>query len=207
MVLFSQVIKMFFVRTENFQQFIRYYPVITALAAIHLILFIMTEVIPLNIFLDLKALLLGNNYLVRVEGEYWRLFTPIFLHLSLTHVVFNTFSLVLFGPALEVMLGKVKFILAYLFMGIIGNVFTLFVGPLLMSHAGASGAIFGIFGLYLYLSFFRRDLIDHQSRQVILVIIVISLIMTFTGANINVYAHLFGLIAGVALGPIVFGNK
>lgn len=76
-----------------------------------------------------------------------------------------------------------------------------------MSHAGASGAIFGMFGLYLYLSFFRRDLIDHQSRQVVLVIIVLSLVMTFTGANINVYAHLFGLIAGVALGPIVFGNK
>lgn len=105
---------MFFVRTENFQQFIRFYPVITALAAIHIILFLLTEVIPLNGFLELKALLIGNNYLVQVEDEYWRLFTPIFVHLSLTHVVFNTFSLVLFGPALEVMLGKVKFILAYL---------------------------------------------------------------------------------------------
>ena len=125
---------MFFVRTENFQQFIRFYPVITALAAIHIILFLLTEVIPLNGFLELKALLIGNNYLVQVEDEYWRLFTPIFVHLSLTHVVFNTFSLVLFGPALEVMLGKVKFILAYLFMGIIGNVFTLYVGSLLMCH-------------------------------------------------------------------------
>ena len=198
---------MFFVRTESFRKFIRFYPVVTTIAAIHIILFLLTEVIPLSPLQELKILLLGNNYLVSVEDEYWRLVTPIFVHLSLTHVVFNTFSLVLFGPALEAMLGRLKFILAYLAMGIIGNVFTLYVGELFLSHAGASGAIFGMFGLYLYLAFFRRDLIDHQSRQIVLVIIVISLILTFTGANINIYAHIFGLISGVALGPIVFSNK
>ncbi len=155
---------------------------------------------------SIKYDLLGINYLISDAGEYWRLVTPIFVHLSLTHILFNSFSLILFGPALEVMLGKVKFILAYLTMGVLANVATLFLQPPIYSHAGASGAIFGLFGIYLYLLFMRPNLLDGDSRQIVIVIVAIALIMTFATSGINVTAHVFGLLAGLALGPILFAN-
>ncbi|MET3683950.1 membrane associated rhomboid family serine protease [Alkalibacillus flavidus] len=191
---------MFFIRTESFKQFLKFYPIVSTIVAIHLIVFLLV-----NISLGLRELMIGWNLPILVDGQYWRLMTPIFTHTGAMHLLFNTFSLILFGPALEVMLGRIKFILAYLTAGLIGNVATLFLADLMYSHVGASGAIFGLFGIYLYLLFMRPELIDASSRQVIIVIVIISLVMTFQ-PNINIYAHLFGLIGGLAIGPILFAG-
>src|SRR5690625_8001042 len=78
---------------------------------------------------------------------------------DISHILFYSFSLVLFGPALEQMLGKFKFILVYLFTGIVGNVFTYTIGANDL-HLGASGALFGMLGLNVYIRFFRNDYID-----------------------------------------------
>ncbi|PKR77015.1 rhomboid family intramembrane serine protease [Halalkalibacillus sediminis] len=199
---------MYFLRTESFSQFIRLYPIITIIIAIHTAFFVFNHV--LTIFMpgleSYYYLLMGQNYFIAVEGEYWRLITPIFLHAGFTHVLFNSFSLVLFGPVLERMLGKFKFILAYLICGILANVATLYLAPLNYASVGASGAIFGLFGLYVFMLLFRQDLLDSQSRQMIMVIVIFALVMTFVNSNINIYAHIFGLIAGVALGPIILNR-
>ncbi|SER13385.1 rhomboid family intramembrane serine protease [Piscibacillus halophilus] len=192
---------MFFIRTESFQQFLRFYPVVSVLVAINLILYLFTRVIPIPFFIDLWTLMVGFNLYVQM-GEYWRLLTPIFLHGGITHVLFNSFSIVLFGPALEKMLGKFKFILAYLLMGVLANVAYYFLGDLMATHVGASGAIYGLFGLYAYMIFARRDLIDAQSTQIVVVFIIIGFLTSF-GPNINFIAHIFGFISGVALGPIL----
>ncbi|TFB13229.1 rhomboid family intramembrane serine protease [Filobacillus milosensis] len=187
---------MFFVRTESFQQFIRLYPIVSIIVAINLVLFILS-----GFSTYIGSLVVGQNLLI-AEGEYWRFITPIFAHGGLLHVLFNSFSLVLFGPALEHMLGKFKFILAYLSMGILANVAFYFLGNDYIQHLGASGAIFGIFGLYAYMIFARKDLIDSQSRQIIIVFIIIGFLTTFR-PGINEIAHIFGFISGVALGPIL----
>src|SRR5690625_7985599 len=88
---------------------------------------------------------------------------------DISHILFYSFSLVLFGPALEQMLGKFKFILVYLFTGIVGNVFTYIIGANDL-HLGASGALYGLLGLFVYMSFFRNDLIDPVSKQIVTVI-------------------------------------
>src|SRR5699024_9275451 len=80
---------------------------------------------------------MGVNFYIS-QGEYWRLITSIFLHAGLMHVLFNSFALVLFGPALEQMLGKLKFIATFLGAGLIGNLATFLLGPALYSHVGAS---------------------------------------------------------------------
>src|SRR5699024_2025421 len=120
--------------------------------------------------------------------------------------LFNSFALVLFGPALEQMLGKLKFIAAFLGAGLIGNLATFLLGPALYSHVGASGAIYGLFGIYAFMFAFLKHLIDPSSSQFINIILVLVLIMTFVRSGINVYAHVFGFIGGFALAPLVLNS-
>lgn len=195
-----------FIRTESFKEFTRSYPIVTVLVAINLFLWVIIDLFRLNIGMQAYQWGAGVNLLIG-QGEYWRLITPIFLHAGLTHVLFNSFSLVLFGPPLEQMLGKTKFIFAYLFTGIAGNFFTFIINPdAYFSHVGASGAIYGFFGIYLFMVLNRKHLIDSANAKIVMTILIIGLIMTFIRPNINIYGHLFGLIGGFALAPLVL-NK
>ncbi|WP_026688737.1 rhomboid family intramembrane serine protease [Alteribacter aurantiacus] len=195
-----------FIRNESFQSYTRSYPIVTGLIAIHILLFLWMNIFPTlgGNFIYTRGV--GYNLFVMM-GEYWRLVTPIFLHVSPMHMLFNSFSLFLFGPALEQMLGKSKFIVAYLLTGILANIATLMIGGVeYPPHLGASGAIYGLFGLYLYMVLQRKDLIDSSNGQLVITILFIGLIMTFLNPQINIYAHVFGLIAGLALGPLILQN-
>ena len=143
--------------------------------------------------------LAGVNLYI-VQGEYWRLLSPIILHSGFPHVLFNSFSLVLFGPVLERMLGKTRFILLYITAGAAANIATLLLEPLTYIHVGASGAIFGLFGYFAAIIVFRKELLSRENSQIILTITIIGVIMTFLQPNINVTAHLFGLLAGFLIG-------
>lgn len=194
-----------FTRTESFKEFIRYYPVVSIIIAIHIVLYLFT-VLPFFPNSWLFEQFAGVNLYI-VEGQYWRLVTPIFIHSSFPHMLFNSFSLVLFGPALEQLLGKGKFILVYLISGIAANFATLLLEPLTYIHVGASGAIFGLFGCFVAIILFRKDLISQANTQIIITITVIGVIMTFLQPNINVTAHLFGLLAGFLVGCALLSNK
>lgn len=194
-----------FIRSEkSIKEFMQLYPIVSSLVIIHIILWLVISFFQLPIGQTIYFFGVGNNFLIH-QGEYWRLLTPIFLHADMTHMLFNSFSLVLFGPALEQMLGKSKFIVAYFGAGIIGNLGTFLLGPgdIYYTHLGASGAIYGLFGIYLYMVLLRKDLMDQSSTQIILVITVIGVIMTFIQSNINIYGHIFGLIGGLAIAPLV----
>lgn len=207
-----------FRRSESFQEFIRFYPIVSFLVGLHIFLWLMTDFLSLPLFEYLNPLAKLNNYFdslrtlaelnnfAVVNGEYWRLITPIFFHYGFMHALFNSFSLVLFGPALEQMLGKPKFILAYFFAGIAGNVGSFMFGSPYVVSVGASGAIFGLFGIYLYMIYARKDLIDQANTQIILTISIIALVMTFIRANINIYGHIFGLVGGLVIAPVVLRN-
>lgn len=194
-----------FTRTESFRDFIRLYPIVSIIISIHLGLYLLTilPIFPNYWFLENLS---GVNLYI-MEGEYWRLITPIFMHGGFPHVLFNSFSLVLFGPALERMLGSGRFLLIYLLSGLIANVATLLLQPLTYTHVGSSGAIFGLFGYYLAIIMFRKHMLSKQNSQIILTLCVVSLIMTFLQPNINITAHLFGLLGGFLLGAIPYFNK
>ncbi|QNP16886.1 rhomboid family intramembrane serine protease [Bacillus pumilus] len=189
-----------FIRTESFQQFIRSYPIVTTILALQIGLWLIFA-IPIPLIQLGHDHLVGFNYGV-AAGEWWRLVTPIFLHGSLTHILFNSMSLFLFAPALEYLLGKVRFLIIYLGAGFVGNLGTYWVEPLEYVHVGASGAIFGLFGVYLYLVLFKPYMMDRGNSQVIITILAVSVIMTFVNSNINIMAHLFGLIGGMLLAPL-----
>lgn len=194
-----------FLRTESFQQFIRLYPIVTLLVGVHFILWLWINLaLPGGIYLFEN--MVGYNMFVE-HGEWWRLLTPIFLHVSFGHVLFNSFSLVLFGPALEKLLGRFKFIIAYVGAGFLANVATFYLEPSNFQHLGASGAIYGLFGIYLYMVVFRKELIDAANAQLIMTILVVGIVMTFLGGNINIVGHLFGFIGGALLAPLVLPKR
>lgn len=194
-----------FTRTENFREFTRLYPIVSIIIAIHLGLYLLT-ILPIFPNLWFFENLSGVNLYI-IEGEYWRLITPTFMHSGFSHMLFNSFSLVLFGPALERILGSGRFLFIYLLSGLIANIATLLLEPLTYTHVGSSGAIFGLFGYYIAMIIFRKNMMSKQNSQIIITICVISLIMTFLQPNINITAHLFGFLGGFLLGAIPYFNK
>lgn len=196
-----------FIRTErSIKEFIQYYPIIAGLVIIHLALWLIIDFLHLPFGVQLFQWGAGHNISIH-NGEYWRLLTAMFLHGGLMHALFNSFSLVLFGPALEQMLGKFKFIIAYVGAGFVGNLATYLIDPTAFYvHIGASGAIYGLFGIYIFMIVFRKHLIDHANRQIVLTISVIGLIMTFLRPGINIYAHIFGFIGGFGIALLVLHN-
>src|SRR5699024_11363634 len=116
-----------FIRTESFRDFLQFYPVVSTIIASQIGLWLVGFIIPpLGDWINTYGV--GWNLLI-TEGEYWRLVTPIFLHAGFGHILFNSFSLVLFAPGLEQMLGKIKFLFAYFFAGIAANILTVIVEP------------------------------------------------------------------------------
>lgn len=192
-----------FNRTENFKQYTTYYPVVSALIAINIIIYLLD-------FVPVIGTLIYNyglqaNYLV-ADGEIWRIFTAMFLHADFWHVLFNVFWLYLFGPELEKIVGKARFVTIYLLAGVVGNLSTFLVYPLNYASLGASGAIFGIFGAFGALVYYTRRTMP-MLRKMILPIIIISVIMTFIQPNVNATAHIGGLITGFILGLVYLHPK
>ena len=91
-----------------------------------------------------------NEFIVR--GQYWRLFTAMFLHVGIIHLFFNSYALYVYGRVVEPLFGKGKFLTIYLISGLMGSLFSYMLSP--NPAAGASGAIFGLMGSLLY---FRRN--------------------------------------------------
>ncbi len=136
-------------------------------------------------------------------GEVWRLFTSMFLHIGLTHLIFNAYALFIFGVEMERIYGPDRFIIVYILSGLFGSLMSFAVrGPYVLS-AGASGAIFGVIGMNLAYFIKHRDTLGHFGRQRMvstLVIIGINLVFGFTMPGIDNFAHLGGLAAGFLLG-------
>ncbi|MCY7903807.1 rhomboid family intramembrane serine protease [Bacillus inaquosorum] len=194
-----------FIRTENFQTFIRLYPVVTFILALQAVLWLFFS-LPVHSVVLWRDAVTGYNLGV-ANGEWWRLITPVLLHAGFTHLLFNSMSIFLFAPALERMLGKVRFLLVYAGSGIIGNIGTYVTEPLDYVHVGASGAIFGLFGVYLFMVLFRKELIGQEHSKMILTLLAFAVLMSFINSNINMMAHLFGLCGGFLLSFLCVQKK
>lgn len=192
-----------FSRTENFKQYTKYYPIVSTLIAVNLILYVLTLLPGIGTILWENGIQV--NYLI-LTGEWWRIFSAMFLHAGFMHVLFNMFSLYLFGPELEKIAGKARFTTIYLVAGIVGNVATYLFYDISYASLGASGAVFGIFGAFGALVYYTRRTMP-MLRKLILPIIIISVIMTFLQSNVNIYAHLGGLVTGFLLGLVYLHPK
>jgi membrane associated rhomboid family serine protease len=130
---------------------------------------------------------------VHVQNEYYRAFTAMWLHASFTHIFFNMIALLIVGPALEVLLGKVRFLVLYLLAGLGGSVFSYMLSQPNVAGIGASGAIMGVLGAYVVVGLRRR-----LPVAPVVGLLVLNFVIGFTG-NIDWRAHLGGLVTGCVL--------
>jgi membrane associated rhomboid family serine protease len=138
-------------------------------------------------------------------GEWWRIGTAAFLHLGLLHILFNMYALWLFGPIMEQMYGHVEFAVIYLLCALGGNVLTVLAAPDVPA-VGASGAIFGLFGLAFIVSRRRHLLLGPEARAMLSrvgTLLVLNLFITFTVPFISWTGHVGGLLVGAAIGLVL----
>lgn len=185
-----------FNRKENLKQYIKLYPVISILLFVNITVHVLTYVPTIGD--DIFNFGAGANFLI-ADGEYWRLITSMFLHAGFLHLLFNCFSLYVFAPEMERLLGKARFITLYAIAGLFGNVATYVFLDMRTVSVGASGAIFGVFGAYVALVYYTRKTMP-ALRQIILPIIIISVVMTFLQPGVNIAAHLGGMTVGFIIG-------
>jgi len=138
--------------------------------------------------------------LVLGQGYYWQIFTSLFVHFDISHILLNMVGLYYFGRLNESQFSNRQFYLIYFISGLLGNVASLFLIPLDVQSGGASGAIFGLLGSYVAVSRQARNL---GVAAVYAAVIFIS----SSGPGVNIFAHLFGLVAGILLGFVFLAGR
>ena len=133
------------------------------------------------------------NYFV-MKGWYWQLFTSMFVHVNIIHLLGNMFFLLVFGLRAEELFSLREYLGIYFLSGLAGNLLTLLFGPAMIS-AGASGAIFGPFGACTI--YIRRAV----GQSIIGALLYSFFLLTVSsGPNVNNFAHLGGLVVGLLIG-------
>lgn len=130
-----------------------------------------------------------------VLGQWWRLITPMFLHIGFTHLVFNSLVIYFLGKEIEVLIGHTRFLILYLLSGILGNATSFAVNQSI--SAGASTAIFGLFSATIVLGklYPYHNAIQRLSRTY-LILIIINVISGFMNSTIDNAGHMGGLLGG-----------
>lgn len=135
-------------------------------------------------------------------GEYWRLFTAMFLHFGAAHLFFNSLALLIFAQIVEKSYGHAKFAVIYVLTALVGSIASFVFNPLAIA-AGASGAIFGVLGALAAYFVAERDVLGSFGRRNltgILVLMGVQLFYGFGTTGVDNWAHMGGVIAGFPIG-------
>lgn len=138
------------------------------------------------------------------QGQWWRLITPIFVHIGWQHILINSLTLYFMGQQLEFLYGPLKFIGLYLLSGIGGNLMSFAFGSSASLSAGASTSLFGLFGLYVTLGLiFRKNEVIRQWSQQFLLLIILNLGTDIFMGGIDIWGHIGGALTGCLLGFVI----
>lgn len=181
-------------------------PVVLALIALNVLLYVIVGLSGAG-WMDAngKALIeWGSNFgPLTSDGQWWRLFTAMFLHGGLVHLGVNMITLADVGSACERQYGHVRFLLLYVLAGLAGSAASVWWNPWVNS-VGASGAIFGVLGALLVFMLDPRNGVPAAALKIHLtsmaVFIVYGLATGFAGSGIDNQAHIGGLIGGAIAG-------
>ena len=148
------------------------------------------------------------GYEIQVDpSQSWRLLAAMFVHVGLQHFVLNMVTLYFLGRIAEDLFGSKAFLALYLLSGLMGNLFVLVFSPLAIA-AGASTALFGIFGAIASLRFIARSPYIHYLSQRYTSLILINILFSFM-PGISLAGHIGGLVGGGILAFVfpVYGER
>jgi membrane associated rhomboid family serine protease len=185
------------------------YPVTMVLIAINVVVYLievakssggLLRVLDIETIYEMGALL---GPAIHEGGEWWRIVTSGFVHVSILHIGFNMVLLYFIGRLLEPAIGSLRFGFIYFASLLAGSFVALWFSPDTVS-AGASGAIFGILGATFVIA--RGRQLEAIAGQIGF-LIVLNLIFTFADAGISVGAHVGGLVCGVLCGLLIVAGE
>ncbi|QSS98959.1 rhomboid family intramembrane serine protease [Pontibacillus sp. ALD_SL1] len=140
-----------------------------------------------------------------VEGEWWRIVSSMFLHIGIAHILLNMLALYYLGNAVERMFGSVRFFAIYFVSGIIGGLASFALSQNVA--AGASGAIYGLFGALLFFGLIYKKLFFRTMGSSIIGILIINIVFSFAIPQVDIGAHLGGLVGGFLASSFVHFPK
>lgn len=133
------------------------------------------------------------------QHYYWQLFTSMFVHFDILHILFNMYGLYYFGRLNEAHFSVPQYLAIYFGSGLLGNVASLYLIPPDVPSGGASGAIFGLVGSYVAM--------EKKAQHMGMALVYAALIfIQSSGPGVNIFAHLFGLVGGLVLG-LAFSSR
>ncbi|HEY8365036.1 MAG TPA: rhomboid family intramembrane serine protease [Haloplasmataceae bacterium] len=199
-----------FLNYGNFKSFIKRCPVTSFFMLVNTVLFILSIIMAdfsfsgdkfTEALVDLGGL---APVLVFAYKEYYRLLVTLFLHGSVLHYLFNTFfGLMVVCAGLEKLIGSWRYFLVYIITGLFSSVVVLYTTGDYTLTIGASGAIYGVMGIFLYVIFFKRHLLSIVDQKYIISLVAINLLFTFLWPSISIVGHLGGLAGGLILAPLL----
>jgi len=166
------------------------------LIIINVVVYIILAIISGNIFvLDVSkiAWIAQYNPFVIHYGFWWTLFTSMFVHFDIVHILSNMFFLYLIGNRLELIVTTKKYLTIYFGGGLVGNILTLLI-PNVIS-AGASGAIFSIFAYLIVVEYYTANRGYKTAIYLAIIMFIINM-----GVSTNLFAHFGGMITGLIMG-------
>jgi rhomboid protease GluP len=145
---------------------------------------------------------------IRFAGEYWRLFTSLFLHYGVLHLLFNLYALFIIGPGLERAIGSIRFAICYLTSGLGSGIGVLLLHPFVLKGVeqlvGASGCVMGLVGVWAGLLLRHRHTPNAGRRlKNILLIVAVQTAFDLSTPQISMAAHMSGLLTGLVLGLLL----
>ncbi len=188
------------------------YPLTYGIIGINIFFYLISAFLSRSIVdMDMQTLVdMGALYgpLTVLKGEWWRLFTAMFLHGGMTHILMNMFSLYLIGRGLDMYFEKKAYVSIYLFSGLLGGLASLYIHPNSVG-IGASGAIFGVFGALAGFFLAHRHKIAPQSKAFMKdfgIVLGLNLVLGLSMPSIDVSAHIGGLLVGLIGGFVISKN-
>ena len=139
-----------------------------------------------------------ENSLIALHQEYWRLFTPIFIHIGFVHLLMNSLVLYYLGSFVEKIIGSWRFALLYILSGVMGNLLSYQFSWGL--SAGASTSLFGLFAFFVTMAYLKPDNPYYSALgQQYKTLIILNIILNLFSTNIDLAGHLGGALGGVLM--------